>query len=205
MGVTVSAYFVLLLTVALLRLVELGISRRNQRLLAAKGVKKVSEPGFRWMVVFHATILTSAGAEVAFLERPFIPLLALFTGPLLALAIGLRWWVIRVMAEHWNVQVMASAGLGVVTEGPFRWIRHPNYAAVFVEMLALPLVHTAWCTALVGSMIHVWVLKERIRVEEASLFSSPAYVALMGWKPRFVPRFFRKEMHPASERLAAKE
>ena len=106
------------------------------------------------------------------------------------------------MREHWNVQILASMELGVVTGGPFRWVRHPNYVAVFVELMALPLLHTAWCTALAGTMIHYWVLKERIRVEEATLLSSPAYVALMGSKPRFVPLFFRGAMQQTNERPA---
>jgi len=65
-----------------------------------------------------------------------------------------RWWVIRTLGEHWNVQVMDSTKLGVITTGPFRYVRHPNYAAVFVEMIALPLIHTAWMTALVGAIAH---------------------------------------------------
>jgi len=204
MGVTVFAYLFLLFAVALLRLVELWIFRRNQRLLAVKGVKKVPEAGFRWMVVFHAGILVSSGVEVVFFQRPLIPLMAFVMGLLLAFAVGLRWWVIRVMAEHWNVQVMVSTELGVVMHGPFRWIRHPNYAAVFVEMIALPLLHTAWCTALAGAIIHGWVLRERIRVEEAALLTNPTYVACMASKPRFVPRLFRRPLKRASERLAPK-
>ena len=191
MGITVSLYLLLLLGVALLRLVEIRISRRNQRWLAAKGMGKVPEPHFRWMVLFHVGILVSAGAEVLLFPRPLIPLLALVMGLLMAFAIGLRWWAIHVMGEHWNIQVMASTELGVVTEGPFRWIRHPNYVAVFVELIALPLLHTAWLTALIGALIHCWVLRGRIRIEEATLLSDPTYVAAMGSKPRFLPRLFR--------------
>ena len=204
MGVTGSPYLAVLLAVALVRLAELRISRRNQLILAARGAQKVPEPGFRWMVAFHAAILVSAGAEVVFWERPFIPLLALCMGLLLACAIGLRWWVIRILAEHWNVQVMTSAELGVVTDGPYRWIRHPNYAAVFVELIALPLLHTAWCTALAGAIVHCFLLRGRIRVEEAILLANPSYVASMAWKPRFVPRLFPSSWKPARERLAPK-
>jgi methyltransferase len=115
-------------------------------------------------------------------------------GILWLLANTLRWWVIRTMGTHWNVRVMDSTPLGVVTSGPFRWIRHPNYLAVFVELLALPLLHTAWLTALVGGLAHVWVLRQRIAIEERMLLAEATYRALMGSKPRFVPRVWRWPM-----------
>jgi methyltransferase len=96
--------------------------------------------------------------------------------------------VIRTLGDHWNVQVMNSLDLGVVTGGPFRVVRHPNYTAVFVELAALPLIHTAWITALVGSAAHAWVLSRRLAVEDAVLMSHPGYRAAMGGKPRFLPR-----------------
>jgi methyltransferase len=99
----------------------------------------------------------------------------------------LRWWVIRTMAEHWNVQVVNALPLGVVTTGPFRWVRHPNYVAVFVELLALPMVHLAYITAIVGSILHAVVLARRIAFEERLLLSNPTYLMTMGRKPRFVP------------------
>src|SRR5204863_108279 len=80
---------------------------------------------------------------------------------------------------------------GVVTGGPYRWIRHPNYVAVFVELLALPLVHGAWLTALAGAALHVPVLRRRLALEESVLAADPVYRDLMGRKPRFVPRLGR--------------
>ena len=204
MGVTTSVYLFLLCVVALMRVLELRISRRNQRLLAAKGANRVPEPGFRWMVAFHAGVLISSGMEVALLKRPLVPPLALLMGLLVVLAVGLRWWVIRAMGEHWNVRIVASAELGVVTDGPFRWVRHPNYVAVFVELLALPLLHTAWLTAAVGAALHYRVLSGRIRAEESILLSNPAYAAAMGSKPRFVPRLFGNSTKSSGERLEPK-
>jgi methyltransferase len=183
-------YTLFLAAVGLGRLVEMGISRRHQRDLAARGATKVAEPHFRWMVLLHGGVLAAAALEVWLLARPFIPGLA---APMLALFVlsnVLRWWVIRTMAGHWNVQVIDSLELGVVTDGPFRWIRHPNYLAVFVELLTVPLIHTAWLTALLGSLAHIWVLRQRLAVEEAVLLANSDYRAAMGHKPRFLPRLF---------------
>jgi methyltransferase len=74
-----------------------------------------------------------------------------------------------------------------VDSGPYRWVRHPNYTAVFVEMLALPLVHSAWITAAAGGLAHLFVLRARVAAEDRVLLASADYVARMGSKPRFLP------------------
>ena len=190
MELSVLAYLILLAIVALLRLYELRISRRHQQDMIARGASKVDEPHFRWMVVLHTGVLIGAAAEVVLLKRPFIPLLAAVCFPLFLAANAVRWWVIRTLGEHWNVQVMNSTGLGVITSGPFRYVRHPNYAAVFTEMLVLPLIHTAWITAILGSAAHILVLSQRLSTEEKVLFSDAHYRDAMSGKPRFLPGLF---------------
>ena len=185
-----ALFVALVAAVAALRFVELRISRRNQRRLAERGATRAPDPRFPAMVAVHTCVLAGAAAEVVFLERPFYPLLASVMGALFLAANALRWWVIHTLGAHWNVQVMDSARLGVVTSGPYRWVRHPNYSAVFVEMLSLPLIHTAWITALAGTVAHLWVLRGRVAAEEKVLLAEPEYRAAMGNKPRFLPHFF---------------
>jgi methyltransferase len=190
MDVSVIAFLALLLAVALLRLVELRISKQHQKEMTARGAAKVDEPRFRWMVLLHTAVLVGAALEVVFLRRPFLPWLA---APMLGVFLAanvVRWWVIRTLGEHWNVQVVDSTCLGVVTTGPFRYVRHPNYAAVFAEMLALPLIHTAWITAITGTIAHIGVLAQRLSTEERVLFANPDYRAAMTGKPRFLPGLF---------------
>jgi methyltransferase len=182
------AYLGLLAATGAGRLAELRISRRNQKQLASRGASRVAEQSFQWMVALHAGVLIGAGAEVIFLHRPLILALAIPMATLFLLSNALRWWVIRTLRGHWNVRVVDSARLGVVADGPFRWIRHPNYLAVFVELIALPLIYTAWITALSGAVCHFWVLHERLAVEDSMLLADPAYRAAMGGKPRFLPR-----------------
>jgi methyltransferase len=190
MDLSVIAFLLLLVAVAALRFVELRISRRHQRQLVSRGAAKVAQPRFGWMVALHTAVLVGAAAEVVFLKRPFLPVLAALMLAVFLAANAVRWWVIRALGDHWNVQVMDSTRLGVITTGPFRLVRHPNYAAVFSEMLALPLIHTAWITALAGSLAHVAVLAQRLATEEAVLFANPDYRAAMTGKPRFLPRLF---------------
>jgi methyltransferase len=190
MELSVILYLLLLVIVALLRIFELRISRRHQRQMVAAGASKINEPRFFWMVSLHTAVLLGAALEVVFLHRPFIPVLAAVCFVIFLAANAVRWWVIRTMGEHWNVQVMNSTSLGVVTTGPFHYVRHPNYAAVFVEMLVLPLIHTAWITAIAGSLAHIVVLSQRLKTEEQVLFSDARYRAAMAGKPRFLPGLF---------------
>jgi methyltransferase len=98
--------------------------------------------------------------------------------------------VIRTLAGHWNVEVMASSRVGVVTAGPYRWVRHPNYVAVVVELFSIPMIHTALITALVGSLANLEILRRRVRVEDGMLMADPEYRATMGAKPAFIPGLF---------------
>jgi methyltransferase len=198
---TVVPYLVLLAAVGVGRLFEMRLSRRHQRALSARGFSREREPAFALMVALHTAVLLGAAVEVVVARRPFIPALAVPALALFVLANLLRWWVIRTMAEHWNVQVVNALPLGVVTTGPFRWVRHPNYVAVFLELLALPLVHGAYVTALVGAVLHVGVLARRIRFEERFLLADAGYRATMAKKPRFIPFPFplRSSSHEAEQ------
>ncbi len=183
------SYTGLVAAVGLGRLLELRVSRRRQRRLEQAGMVKVPEPHFKAMVGLHTGVLAGSVLEVWLLKRRFRPHLAL---PALVTLLGanvLRWWVIRTLADHWNVEVIDSLPRGVIAHGPYRFIRHPNYVAVFLELLALPLLGGAWLTAVIGSIAHLWVLKQRIATEESVLLAHSAYRAAMGHKPRFMPRW----------------
>ena len=184
---TVTAYLLVVAAVAMLRFAELAISARHRRVLAAGGATAVHEPHFKWMALLHTAILAGAVVEVVLLRRPFISALAVPALLLLVAATWTRWWVMQTLGEHWNVGVMDSTRKGVVDTGPYRWVRHPNYTAVFVELVALPLVHTAWITATVGAVAHLYVLRARIAAEDRVLLANPDYAARMGSKPPFFP------------------
>jgi methyltransferase len=190
MDITVIAFLALLLAVGLLRIFELGVSRRHQQQMIAGGATKVKEPHFRWMVLVHTAVLIGAALEVVVLRRPFIPILAVVMLFLFLAANGVRLWVVRTMGKLWNVQVMNSTSLGVVTSGPFRFVRHPNYTAVFIEMFSLPLIHTAWITALLGCVGYALALSRRLVLEESVLFANPTYRTAMAGKRRFLPGLF---------------
>jgi len=188
MSVSTRLFLALLMGVGMLRLIELVISGRHQRLLILHGARKADDPHFRWMVFVHIGVLAGAAAEVLTMQRRFMLAVAIPMSVVFVMANVVRWWAMRTLGRHWNVEVMEAWHLGIVTDGPYRFVRHPNYAAVFVEMAALPLIHTAWITALVGSVTHGWVLSRRVALEERVLRKSKLYDCAMACRPRFVPK-----------------
>lgn len=190
MGLSVYVFLWLLAAVGLLRLVELRVSRRNfQRLLAA-GAVPVPEPHFKWIVVVHTGVLIGAALEVIFLKRPFIPWFAATMSVLFIASNLLRLWVVLALGRLWSVNVMDSAQMGIVTTGPFRFVRHPNYSGVVLEVIALPLIHTAWITAVAAALGYCYALSRRVPAEEKVLMANPEYRAAMEHKARFVPGLF---------------
>jgi methyltransferase len=163
------AYTLLVGAFAIERLVELGISSRNVRRARARGAMEAGSEHYPAMVALHTALLAACPLEVWLLGRPWIAALGLPMLGLLAGAQALRYWVIHVLDGRWTTRVLFVAGDPLVTRGPFRWLRHPNYLAVAVEVAALPLVHTAWITAMAFSAANAVLLRMRIRAEEALL------------------------------------
>jgi methyltransferase len=87
----------------------------------------------------------------------------------------LRYWVIGTLADRWNVRVIVVPGEPAVRRGPYLLLRHPNYAAVVLELVALPLVHSAYLTAIAFSVANALLLRVRIRVEERALTTHCSY------------------------------
>lgn len=166
---SVALFTVLLAAVGLERLVELVVSSRNARAAKARGAVERGRGHYPVMVVLHTGLLVGALVEVVVADRAFHPWLGATMLALVVAAQSLRWWCITTLGPQWNTRVLVLPGAGLVRTGPYRWLRHPNYLAVVVEGVALPLVHTAWVTALVFSLANAVLLRTRIRCENAAL------------------------------------
>jgi len=162
-------YVLLVCLVAVERLVELAIARRNSRWMQARGGVEVGAGHYRWMVVLHVAFLLSSPLEVWLFERPFLPPLAVAMTGLLGVATALRIWTLKTLGKRWTTRVICLPGVPRIVGGPYRWLRHPNYLVVVLELLALPLIHTAWITAWVFSIANAVLLRVRIRVENDAL------------------------------------
>ncbi|MEZ4436678.1 MAG: isoprenylcysteine carboxyl methyltransferase family protein [bacterium] len=166
---SLTLYTLLLAATALERLAEMRVSTRNAAWSFARGGQEYGRGHFPTMVALHTLFLFGCLAEAWLLDRPFIPEIG---WPALALALGcqaLRWWVITTLGPRWNTRVIVVPGLPRVTGGPFRYLRHPNYLAVVLEGIALPIIHTAWITAIAFTLLNALLLRVRIRTEDAAL------------------------------------
>lgn len=189
----------LLALTGITRLIEINISRLHRQRLLAQGASLSPDPGFLGMVLLHIGILLGSLIEATALNRSSPLWLAIPAAIGVLGASGLRLWAIRSLGQHWNVRVVNSTALGIIHTGPYEYIRHPNYVAVFAELALLPLVQGAWISFSVGTALHIWVLGQRISHEEEMLLGSAEYATKMAGKPRFVPSLdsFSKQTHPA--------
>jgi len=165
----VTAYVLLVAAVGIERLAELVVSTRNARWAFARGGVEYGRGHYPVMSAMHAALLVACVVEVAVADRPFLPWLGWPMLSLVVAAQALRWWCVATLGHQWNTRVIVVPDLPLVTSGPYRWLRHPNYVAVVVEVAALPLVHTAWVTALAFTLANAAVLSVRIPVEERAL------------------------------------
>lgn len=162
-------FAVLVAAVALERVAELVVARRNQRWSTARGAVEAGAGHYPAMVALHTGLLAGALLEVWLGHRSFVPALG---WPMLTLVVAaqlLRWWCIATLGPQWNTRILVVPGLGRVNRGPYRLMAHPNYVAVVVEGFALPLVHTAWITALVFTVLNAGLLRVRIGAENEAL------------------------------------
>ena len=162
-----SWYALLIAAVAAERVAELVVSQRNLAWSRDRGGTELGGGHYPAMVILHVGLL--AGCLVESLHRPFLPPLG---WPMLAVVVaaqGLRWWCIATLGRQWNTRIVVIPGAERVSRGPYRVMPHPNYVAVAVEGVALPLVHTAWLTALVFTALNAAVLRTRIKAENAAL------------------------------------
>jgi methyltransferase len=181
----------------------LGLQRLVELRWSARNLER-SGPGPRAAAAtFPLMVAANAGLFVTCAIRrhrpPPPPLLeaAALTG--LAGALGLRLWVIRSLGDAWNVQASVAPTTAVVTGGPYRWVRHPNYVAVALEFACLPLAIGAYAEAALLSLGNAAVLWPRIREEEALLAALPGYPEAFAGVPRFLPRPGRHSVQiPAS-------
>lgn len=181
-------YYFLLLAIFLVRKIADQIrSRRNANSLAERGAVPQRDLALKLLWLTHLAFFVLVPLELLICQRPFIPALGVPMLCLFALAFLLRWWSTRLLAANWTSQVAVPGDLKPVTRGPYRWIRHPNYLAMSIELVALSLVYPTYLSAAVVTLLAVVAVVTRIHREEQALFQLPAYRAAMAHKARLIP------------------
>lgn len=178
---TSGAYLAILGVVVLERGVELVLSKRNAAWARGRGGLEAGRSHYGVMVVMHALFLVSCALEPLVLGRTFPGAVGWVCLGVALAAQVLRWWAIATLGRRWNTRVIVLPGAEPVTGGPYRWFPHPNYVAVVMELVALPMIFGAWLTALTFTVLNAALLVVRIRVEERAL--GPRWRAVFRGEP----------------------
>ncbi|ABO66773.1 MULTISPECIES: isoprenylcysteine carboxyl methyltransferase family protein [Geobacillus] len=174
------------LVVAGMRLFELVLAKRNERYVKALGAKEVGARHYPWIVLMHILFLLSLAVEAlrkGARPSPRWP----FLFPFFLAVEGLRVWTILSLGRFWNTKILIVPDRPVVKKGPYRWIRHPNYVVVALEIVLLPLLFQAPMTALIFSLLNAIMLSIRITAEEQALSAFTDYKEAFQARPRFLP------------------
>ena len=165
-------YLALVALVLVVRLLELRVAKRHLAWARSRGGIEYGAGHYPVMVALHTALFVGCVVEVLVADPPFLPWLGWPMLAVLAAAHALRWWCVHNLGPRWTTRVFVVPGLPLVTSGPYRFLRHPNYLAVVAEGLALPLVHTNWVTATAFTLADLALLRVRIGVEESALASA---------------------------------
>ncbi|HEY6419264.1 MAG TPA: isoprenylcysteine carboxylmethyltransferase family protein [Candidatus Binataceae bacterium] len=186
MVISLRTYLILLAAVVVERIHELTIARGNARRAFAEGAIEVGHAHYRAIVVMHTLFIASCACEAIFFPHHVAPMVSwLALGAALA-AQALRYWARSSLGERWNTRIIVLPGAPPITRGPYRFMRHPNYLAVIIEMAAVPMVGGAIVTAAVFTIANAIVLAIRIPAEERAM--GALYAGAFSDERRFIPR-----------------
>jgi methyltransferase len=190
--VSAGRYAGVLLLFATQRFIELVYSERNERQIHRRqpDAPQAGRSVWGWIAAVNLGLFTLPALERVWRGRPSPRPVAAMGWAAAIAAVALRLSVIASLRESWNVRAVVPSDLRIVDRGPYRFIRHPNYVALGLEFLGLPLIGGAYTSAVGLSLANALLLRRRIREEDALLMAIPAYRQRMADKPRFLPRLF---------------
>lgn len=162
MTITVSQFTVIV--VALFRLAELIHARRNTVLLIARGGVEYGQSHYPFFIILHGSWLLSLLFVVPANAASHMPLLTVFVALQFC-----RIWVIITLGPYWTTRIITAPTFPLVTRGPYKFMKHPNYAIVCAEIAILPLAFGAWKLALLYSALNIVLISWRVRVESEAL------------------------------------
>jgi methyltransferase len=184
------SYALVLLAFGTQRGAELLYSARNERLIRGRqpSAPHAARSIFKWIALVNVGLFSLPVLERRWRGHPPPPAVAVAGWIAAASALALRLSVVLSLRESWTVRAVVPSDLRIVDRGPYRFIRHPNYVALGLEFLGLPLIGGAYVSAVGLGLANALLLRRRIREEDALLMAIPGYRQRMADKPRFLPR-----------------
>lgn len=185
------AFLIFIGFIIIQRLMELAVARRNEKWMKAKGAMEFGSGHYPFIVLIHAGFIVSTIVEVLYFDRGlsrYWPLL--FT--VFLLTQGVRVWAIASLGPYWNTKIIVLPDAQIVRRGPYRFIKHPNYLVVALEILTIPLLFNAFFTAVIFTLFNLLILCIRISAEEKALKELTYYESEFKDNSRFIPNLLKK-------------
>ena len=140
MFISLRTYLIILALLIVERVFELDRARRNARRAFQHGAVEVGQMHYRVMVAMHTLFIVSCAVEATFFPRAFPPAVAWIALTAELVAQALRYWAVATLGDRWNTRIIVSPDRAPATNGPYRFMRHPNYLAVVIEIAAVPMI-----------------------------------------------------------------
>lgn len=169
-----EVFFIVISILVIQRLTELKLAAKNEKIMKNKGAIEYGEKHYKILVIMHILFFISFMSEVILLDKkisPFWPILL----TIIMLTQILRYWSILSLGEYWNTKILILPNGNVKRKGPYQFIRHPNYVAVALEFIFIPLLFQAYWTAIIFMMFNSIMMIIRIKEEEKALLLETDY------------------------------
>ena len=169
------------------RLFEVRLSDRNKAEILQRGGQEHGDNLLGAVKVLQVSWWITMNAEVWYFDRPFIPALAALALTATIAGQVLRYLSMQALGWRWTLPIMTVPGMPVVESGLYLYLKHPNWLGVILEITFLPLIHSAYLTAITFSLVNAWLMSRRIQTEEQALTKNTNYAAAFADKSRFIP------------------
>ncbi|APH04666.1 isoprenylcysteine carboxyl methyltransferase family protein [Bacillus weihaiensis] len=157
------------------RVAELVVAKKNEKWMVKRGALEHGQEHYPFIVLLHIAFLLSLFLEVILFEKQIVNLWH-FVISLLAITQLIRYWALISLGQYWNTKIMIVPNDVVVRKGPYRFIRHPNYIVVAIELLFIPLLFQAYATAIIFTLLNIGMMTIRIPAEEKALSQHTNYL-----------------------------
>ncbi|WP_456274293.1 isoprenylcysteine carboxyl methyltransferase family protein [Bacillus sp. AK031] len=179
-------FYLLFAVIAIQRIVELFIAKSNERWLKGQGGVEYGQRHYKLMVTIHVlffvSLLVEGSAGGESLNEYWVILFAAFL-----LTQAGRVWVITSLGRFWNTKIIVLPQADVVAKGPYKFMKHPNYFIVTIELIVIPLMFNAYWTLFIFALLNQFILSVRIPLEEKALSEVTDYQFVHGEKKRLIP------------------
>lgn len=162
-------FFYLFLTFVILqRISELIFAKRNYNLAINSGGFEYDKSGYKFIVIMHIMFFISLIAEYHFFSHCLFQFWYIFF-IIFIIAQILRYWSIITLGKYWNTKIIVTPNSKLITKGPYKFFKHPNYLAVVLEIASVPIIFSCFFTSMIFSVINFILIRRRISIEESAL------------------------------------